>query len=145
MSTICEESAPHPREEDYASHLRFFTEIVTRLEDRAARARELIEERSCGLLGHAFSRVFSELLNLDPHFDFDAAIASVPRVIQDNLANWVDDHVDALLAEFAPEDDAIMVATGEVEADDADEDHASDSSGGVDEDGEDGAESSAFG
>ena len=61
LSTICEESAPHPREEDYASHLCFFTEIVMRLEDRAARARELVEEGSRGLLGRAFSRVFSHL------------------------------------------------------------------------------------
>ena len=87
MSTICEESAPHTHEGDYASHLCFFTEIVTRLEDQVVRARELVEERSCGLPERAFSRIFSHLLNLDPHFDFDSAIAPVPRVIQDNLAN----------------------------------------------------------
>ena len=61
LSTICEESAPHPHEEDYASHLRFFIEVVTRLEDRDMRACELVEERSWGLLGRAFSRVFSHL------------------------------------------------------------------------------------
>ena len=69
LSTICEESAPHPREEDYASHLCFFTKIVTRQEDRATRAHELIEERSRGLLARAFSRIFSHLQSLDPHFD----------------------------------------------------------------------------
>ena len=57
-----------------------------------------------------FSCVFSHLLNLDPHFDFDTAIAPVPMVIQDNLANWVDDYVDALVAEFAPEDDVVVIA-----------------------------------
>nr|XP_020201267.1 plectin-like [Aegilops tauschii subsp. strangulata] len=78
LSTICMERAPHPREEDYASHLHFFTEVVTRLEDQAVRARELVEEWSRGLLGHAFSRVYSHLPSLDPHFDFDAAIAPCP-------------------------------------------------------------------
>ena len=97
------------------------------------------------LLRRIFSRVFSHLLNLNLHFDFDAAIALVPRVIQDNLTDWVDDHVDALVAEFAPEDDAIVIAVGEGDADDANEDDASDSSGGMDEDNEDGAEGSAFG
>ena len=81
LETICEESIPHPYEDDDASHLCFFTQIVTRLDDRAARARQLVEERSRGLLGRAFSRVFSHLLNLDPHFDFNAAIAPEPRVI----------------------------------------------------------------
>ena len=33
LSTICEESVTHPREEDYASHLRFYTKVMTRLED----------------------------------------------------------------------------------------------------------------
>ena len=130
LNTICEESAPHPHEEDYASHLRFFTEIMTRLEDRAARARELIEERSRGLLGRTFSCVFSHLQNLDPHFYFDADIAPMPRVIRDNLLDWVDDHVDALVAEFAPEDDAAVVVVRGGGADDDDEDDASDSSGG---------------
>ena len=115
---------------------------MTRLEDQATRARELVEERSQGLLGHAFSRVFSHLLNLDPHFDFDAVIAPVPEVIQDNLAGWVDDHVDALVAEFAPEDDAVVFAAEEGDADDDDEGDTSDGAGGMDEDGEDGTEGS---
>ena len=50
LDTICEEGVSHPHKDDDTSHLRFFTEIVTRLEDRAARARELVEERSRGLL-----------------------------------------------------------------------------------------------
>ena len=87
LSTVCAESAPHPRKEDYASHLRLFTKVVTHLEDRTARSHELVEERSLGLLGRAFSRVYSHLPSLDPHFDFDAAIAPMPGVIQDNLSN----------------------------------------------------------
>ena len=78
MGYICVENAPHPHTNDYASHLRFFADVVTRLESRSERARQLVEERSRGLLGRAFSRVFSHLRNTFPDFDFDAAIAPVP-------------------------------------------------------------------
>ena len=59
LGFICDENAPHPHSNDYASHLIFFTNVVTRLEARSDRARQLVEERSRGLLGRAFSRVFS--------------------------------------------------------------------------------------
>jgi hypothetical protein len=108
LGSICEESVPRPREVDYAGNLHFFTQVVARLEDRATRARELVEERSRELLGRAFSRVFSNLFSLDPHFDFDAAIAPVPEVIQDVVAKWVDSHVDNLVAEFTLVEDATM-------------------------------------
>ena len=98
LGTICDESAPHPRERDYASHVSFFTDIVTRLEARAVKSCELVEERSHGLLGRAFLRVFGHLLNRDPQFDFDVVLVPVPPVVQDNLAGWVDDHVDTLVA-----------------------------------------------
>ena len=55
LDAICDKHAPHPHTEDYVGHLRFFTDVVTRLEDWVARARELVEERSQGLLGHASS------------------------------------------------------------------------------------------
>ena len=61
----------------------------------------------------------------------------MPRVIQDNRANWVDDHVDALVAEFAPEDDTLVIVTEEDDADGDDDDGAHDSAGGVDGDDED--------
>ena len=86
LSTICEESAPHPREEDYAIHLRFFGDVVTRLQNRSERARQLVEERSRCLLGRVFSRIFSHLRNIYPDFDFDAAIAPVPEAIRGDLA-----------------------------------------------------------
>nr|XP_020187187.1 tropomyosin-like [Aegilops tauschii subsp. strangulata] len=54
LGAICEERVPHPHAEDYASYLRFFTDVVTRLEDCTERARELVEEKSRGLLGRAF-------------------------------------------------------------------------------------------
>ena len=87
LGHICDENAPHPQENDYASHLHFFGEVVTRLQNRSKRARQLVEERSRSLLEHAFSRVFTHLWNIDPDFDFDAAIAPVPGAIRDNLSH----------------------------------------------------------
>ena len=71
LGAICDESAPHPHESDYASHLNFFTDVVTRMEDQATQACQLVEGRIRGLLGHALSRVFNNLLNRDSHFDFN--------------------------------------------------------------------------
>ena len=53
------------------------------------------------MLERAFSHVFSHLLNADPNFDFDAAIAPVPTVVRGDLARWVEDNVDALVRAFA--------------------------------------------
>ena len=78
LGYICDENAPAPHSNDYASHLTFFTDMVTRLETRSDRARQLVEERGRGLLGRVFSRVFSHLRNTFHDFDFDAAIAPVP-------------------------------------------------------------------
>lgn len=66
------------------------------------RAHKLVCERSRGLLGRAFSHVFSNLLSCAYHFDFNVVLAPMPVAIQDRLARWVDDHVDALVEEFAP-------------------------------------------
>ena len=111
-----------------------------RLEARSARARQLVEERGRGLLERAFSRVFSHILNADPNFDFDAAIAPVPTAIRGDLAHWVEDNMDALVRAFASEDDAVVVVADEGDVvddgdgggDDADEDddNASDTSAG---------------
>ena len=48
LGVICDESASHPHESDYASHLNFFTDVVTRLKEQAAKARQLVEGRSRG-------------------------------------------------------------------------------------------------
>ena len=73
----------------------------------------------------ALTCVFSHLLNHDPHLDFDIVLVLVPPVVQDNLAGWVDDHMDALVAEFTPEDDTVVIAVGEVGADGDDEEDGS--------------------
>jgi hypothetical protein len=122
LGSICEESAPRPRKVDDAGNLHFFTQVVACLEDRAARARELIEERSRELLGRTFSCVFSHLFCLDPHFDFDAVIAPVPEVTQDAVAEWVDSHVVDLVTEFTLVEDAIVTKVDEVVDTDSEED-----------------------
>jgi hypothetical protein len=126
LGTICEENIPRPHEDDDAGYLHFFSQVVIRLEDRASRARQLVEERSRDLLGRVFSCVFSHLLSLDPHFDFDAVIAPVPEVTQDVLVKWVDDHVDDLVAELTLEED---VTVPEEEVVDADSDEGGDADG----------------
>ena len=98
---------------NYAGKLQFFTDVVTHLGNRSERARQLVEERSIGLLARAFSRVFSHLQNIDPHFDFDAAIAPVPEAIRGDLARWVEDNMDALVRAFTSDDDSVVVATDE--------------------------------
>ena len=65
------------------------------------------------MLGRAFSRVFSYLQDRDPPFDFDAAIAPMPIAIRGDLAQWVEDNMDALLRAFASDDDGVIVAADE--------------------------------
>ena len=78
LGNICEAAVGEPHIVNYAGNLQFFTDVVTQLEAWSVRADRLVEERSRALLGRAFSRVFSHLRNMDPHFGFDAAIAPVP-------------------------------------------------------------------
>ena len=110
LGNICEAAVGEPHVVNYAGNLQFFTDVVTQLETRSGRADRLVEERSRALLGRAFSRVFSHLQNMDPHFDFDAAIAPVPLAIRGNLAHWVEDNVDALVRAFTADNDGVVVA-----------------------------------
>ena len=135
LGYICDENAPTPHSSDYASHLIFLTEVVTRLEAQSARARQLVEERGRGLLQHALSRVFSHLLNADPNFDFHAAIAPVPMAVQGDLARWVGDHIDALVRAFTSENDGVVVITNE--GDVVNDGDGGIANGGDDSDGDD--------
>ena len=138
MGAICDESAPHPHESNYASHLNLFTNIVTRLEDQATKARQLVEERSRGLLGHALSRIFSNFVNLGSYFDFSIVLAPVPAATQDKLAKWVDGHVDTLVKELTPEDGTTLLVAEEAGAggdDEEDGSHDISSADGSDEEG----------
>ena len=64
------------------------------------------------------------LLSLDPDFDFNSTIAPMPGVTRGDLASWVNDHVDDLVAEFSLEDGVDALAAGEsgVDGDDKDGD-----------------------
>ena len=143
LGHICDVDAPAPHSNDYASHLTFFTEVVTRLEARSARARQLVEERGRGLLERAFSRVFSHLLNADPNFDFDAAIAPVPTAVRGDLARWVEDNVDALVRAFTSEDDAVVVVADEGDVVDDGDGGVADGGDDADEDDDDASDESA--
>ena len=46
----------------------------------------------------------------------------MPEVIQDNLAHWVDDNVDALVRAFASDDDVVVVTTDDGDVVDVGED-----------------------
>ena len=81
LGNICKAAAEELHVTNYAGNLQFFTNMVTHLENRSKRARQLVEERSHGLLARAFSRVFSYLQNIDPLFNFDNAIAPVPEAV----------------------------------------------------------------
>ena len=87
--------------------------MVTQLEARSTRADRLVEERSRALLRRAFSHVFSHHRNMDPNFDFDAAIAPVPQAVRGELAHWVEDNVDALFRAFASDNDDVIMAADE--------------------------------
>ena len=139
LGAICDESAPHPHESDYASHLNFFTDVVTRLEGQAVQACQLVEGRNRGLVGREVSRVFSNLLDRDSQFDFNAVLALVPAATQDKLARWVDDHVNALVKELASEDETVVLMAGANGTGSGEEEDGCHSSGSVDEGDEEGA------
>src|SRR4051812_23399076 len=113
LGNICEAAVGEPHTINYAGNLQFFTAVVTQLEARSARADRLVEERSRALLGRAFSRVFSHLQNMDPHFDFDATIAPVRQAVRGDLADWVENNMDALIRAFTSDGDDVIVATDE--------------------------------
>ena len=142
LGHICDEDAPAPHSNDYANHLTFFTEAVTRLEARSARARQLVEERGRGLLERAFSRVFSHILNADPNFDFDAAITPVPTAVRGNLARWVEDNVGVLVKAFTSEDDVVMVVANEGDVVDNGDGGITDGGDDTDEDDDDASDAS---
>ena len=145
LGNICNENALHPHVNNYASNLRFFTDVVTRLENHFERAHQLVEERIRSLLGHVFSHVFSHLQNTNPDFDFDTVIAPVPEAIRGDLARWVEDNVDALVRAFASDNDGVVVAVdgsdvvngGGGGANDGDGDASDNDSGASDASGDD--------
>ncbi|KAE8787013.1 hypothetical protein D1007_39072 [Hordeum vulgare] len=71
------------------------------LEASAEKALTLAEEKSRDLLGQASLDVFSHLLRLDPDFNFALVLDPVPETIRAALAEWVEVHVEDLVARLA--------------------------------------------
>ena len=53
----------------------------------------------------------------------------MPAATQDKLTRWVDDHVDALVKDFASEDDTIVLSAGADDTGDGDGEGGRDDSG----------------
>ena len=142
LGNICDATAEQSHVTNYAGNLQFSTDVVTHLENHSERARQLVEERSRGLLARAFSHIFSHLQNIDPHFDFDAAIAPVPEAIRGDLARWVEDNVDALVRAFTSDDDGVVVAVDEGDVVNGGEGGANDGGGEADDSNSDASDAS---
>lgn len=125
LDLVCKESVPSPLEPNDTGYLAFFTRIMERLEEGAERVGEPVKEEGRNLLARAATRVFSHLFRLDPDFDFDAMIAPVLRVVRGALSEWVEDHMDALIAEFASDGRGDQREAEGYETDDSDDDGAS--------------------
>ncbi|KAE8803945.1 hypothetical protein D1007_20101 [Hordeum vulgare] len=98
LSDICGESAPGPLVPDGAWYLGFFLRVVERLEAGSAKAPALSKEKSRDLLSQAACEAFSHLLRLNPYFDFTEVLDPVPETVHAALAEWVEVHVEDLVA-----------------------------------------------
>ncbi|KAE8782628.1 hypothetical protein D1007_43981 [Hordeum vulgare] len=103
LSDICGEGASAPLVPDDAGYLAFFLRIMERLEAGSAKDLALEEEKSHDLLSQAASDFFSHLLRLDQNFDVKEVLDLVPETVYDALAEWVEVHVEDLVARLAPE------------------------------------------
>ncbi|KAE8818281.1 hypothetical protein D1007_03911 [Hordeum vulgare] len=88
---------------DDDGYLGFFLCVVERLEAGSAKALALPEEKSRDLLSQEASNVFSHLPCLDPDFDFAEVLDPVPETVRAAWAEWVEVHVENLVARLAPE------------------------------------------
>ncbi|KAE8772632.1 hypothetical protein D1007_55326 [Hordeum vulgare] len=77
---------------------------MERLEAGSGKVVAFAKEKSHDLLGQAASDVFSHLLRLDPYFDFASVLDPVRETICAALAEWVNVHMEDLVARVAPED-----------------------------------------
>ncbi|KAE8799499.1 hypothetical protein D1007_25078 [Hordeum vulgare] len=103
LSDICGEGVSSPHVPNDAGYLGFFSRIVECLEGGVEKVCVLAQEKSDDLVERAASDMFSHLLRLDPYFDFDAVLGPVPESIHATLAEWVEDHVDDLVAGLVSE------------------------------------------
>jgi hypothetical protein len=83
--------------DDPAAFLQLFTEIIEKLETASTSLDNGVEEEYRGLLGLAGTRVFSNLLRVDPAFDFSTVLQPVEHSAALKLAEGAKEHVDALI------------------------------------------------
>ncbi|KAE8771037.1 hypothetical protein D1007_57129 [Hordeum vulgare] len=103
LSDICGENVSSRLIPNDAGYLGFFLRVMERLEAGATKALALAEEKSRDLLSQEASDVFNHLLCLDRDFDFTAVLDPVPETIRAALAEWVEVHMEDLVARIAPE------------------------------------------
>jgi hypothetical protein len=101
LSIFSSERLEDPLEDDDAGYLNFFTKLVKRLEDGAARMDDIIVAECRDLLSYAAMRVFSNLFRADTNFDFDRVMSPVPVELHDGIEKEVRDHVEALVHKFS--------------------------------------------
>ncbi|KAE8797482.1 hypothetical protein D1007_27339 [Hordeum vulgare] len=103
LRDICGEAVSSPLVPDDAGYLGFFSRVVEFLEAGAEKSHALAEEKRRDLLGQAVLDIFSQLLRLDPDFDFATLLGPVPETIRAALAEWVEVHVEDVVTRLAPE------------------------------------------
>ncbi|KAE8820774.1 hypothetical protein D1007_01082 [Hordeum vulgare] len=77
--------------------------LQERLEVGSMKALALTEEKSRDLLSQVALDIFSDLLRLDPDFDFAEVLDPVSETVRAALAEWVNVHMEDLVARLAPE------------------------------------------
>ena len=65
-------------------------------------ARQLVEEQSRDVLRCAVTRIFGNVLRLNPRSNFRALLEPVPNVVAGDMEAWVSDHVEVLVTELVP-------------------------------------------
>ena len=90
-----------PAEGGEVGFLNIFTMIVDQMEV-AAKNQDSVDEDKCrDLLGHAVTRIFSNLLDANPCFDFDTVLKRVEKTRRAKLSKEVNEHVEALPKTFS--------------------------------------------
>jgi hypothetical protein len=101
LSIFSSERLEDPLEDDDAGYLNFFTKLMKRLEDGAARMDDIIMAECRNLLSQATTRVFSNLFRIDADFDIGRVMCPVPVELHDGLEKEVRDHMEALVQKFS--------------------------------------------
>ena len=97
-----------PGAEGDGSYLHFFMQLIEELEKSAQKMDDVVSEECRELIGAAITRVFCNLVRVDPSFDFGEVLKPVPSDQSEELVEKVRGHVLALISTFrrkAPDED----------------------------------------